>query len=85
MITVDIEDVIDATIAQQLKESVELLEQDLNRPDRFPIYFLDREKDIATTKHIIHCMKVVHDWYSVPSDGRFFDYSGASLENSSNS
>lgn len=83
----DLEDVIDATIVETLKDSIELQQSLLCDPNRFPIWFLNKEKDTNAVAHLIHCMKVVHDWYATPSDGFYFDYSIAKeeYENSSNS
>lgn len=74
MIEVDFDDLVDATIAASLKESIASLEEDITRENRFPTWFRDQEKDIAAVKHLIHCMKVVADWHSLPSEGFFFDY-----------
>lgn len=84
---VELDDLIDATVVDTIKQSIALLEADLEKDDRFAIWFHNRDKDIAATKHLIHCMKVVADWYTVPSEGFYFDYTVTEVpnEDSSNS
>ncbi len=44
----------------------------------FPMWFYDdEEKDKAALNHLIHCMKVVSDYYSNFDKPKFFDYSSA--------
>lgn len=78
---IEIEDLIDAAIVDTLKQSIAILEADLEKEDRWELWFKHRELDIAATKHLIHCMKVVSDWYTVPSDGFFFDYTVTEVPN----
>lgn len=81
MIEVDFDDVVEATVVHALKESIAMLEEQLEKDDRFAIWFHNRDKDIAATKHLIHCMKVVADWYTVPSEGFYFDYTVTEVPN----
>jgi hypothetical protein len=53
-----------------LREDIESLEE---RNIDVRMFFKDFERDNATTEHLIHCMKVVHDYYSNTSC--YFDYS----------
>jgi hypothetical protein len=55
-----------------LREDIESLEE---RNIDVRMFFRDFERDNATTEHLIHCMKVVHDYYS--STNCYFDYSEA--------
>jgi hypothetical protein len=53
-----------------LREDIESLEE---RNIDVRMFFKDFERDNATTEHLIHCMKVVHDYYS--NTNCYFDYS----------
>ena len=62
----------DELVGQELRNMIDMLEQGSS----VPMWFIDDpEKDKAAVNHLIHCMKVVADFYSLPSDPRFFDYS----------
>ena len=64
----------DEAVAQELREMVDILEGG----SRIPMWFTDDpEKDQAAVNHLIHCMKVVSDFYSNHDDPKFFDYSSA--------
>jgi hypothetical protein len=42
------------------------------------MFFRNYDRDHAATEHLIHCMKVVHDYYS--NTDCYFDYSEALCE-----
>jgi hypothetical protein len=43
-----------------------------------PMWFSnDKAKDDAAVAHLIHCMKVVADYYSYHYQPKYFDYSSA--------
>jgi hypothetical protein len=64
----------DEAVAQELREMIDILEGG----SRIPMWFIDDpEKDQAAVNHLIHCMKVVSDFYSNHDDPKFFDYSSA--------
>lgn len=75
MIEIQLDDLVEATIVQELKSQISMLEGDIENGLHSSVWFLDKEKDREAVKHLIHCMKVVADWYSVPSEGSYFDYS----------
>lgn len=58
-----------------LQNDIESLE---TRSTNVRMFFQDVERDNATTEHLIHCMKVVHDYYS--NTDCYFDYSEALCE-----
>lgn len=65
---------IDECIPKELKDHILILES-----STLPMWFFDdKEKDRAAVNHLIHCMKVVADYYSNWDDSKFFDYSSAS-------
>jgi hypothetical protein len=64
----------DEAVAQELREMVNILENG----SRIPMWFTDDpEKDQADVNHLIHCIKVVSDFYSTNNQPKFFDYSSA--------
>lgn len=68
---VDIE--IDKYVSQVLDDHIKILA--LNS---YPMFFYeDKEKDKLAVNHLIHCMKVVSDYYSDFDKPKYFDYSGA--------
>lgn len=81
MIEIQLDDLVEATIVQELKSHISMLEEDIENGLHSSVWFLDKEKDREAVKHLIHCMKVVADWYSVPSEGSYFDYSICHKEN----
>lgn len=79
MITVHLEGFEeDVFVAPLMREQIELLEP--YDKTSIPMWFHDREKDKAAVEHLVHCMKVVHDYFSMPTEQKYFDY-----ENTSNS
>jgi hypothetical protein len=51
-----------------------MLEQ-RDREHGIPIWFFDKDKDNEAADHLVHCLKVVHDWFS--AHHKYFDYSEA--------
>lgn len=65
---------IDEYVSEELRNHVSLLENN-SFP---PMWFVDdREKDKQAVNHLIHCMKVISDYYSMSDNNKFFDYSSA--------
>ena len=65
---------IDEHISKELRNHIELLENCSGMPMWF---YDDREKDRLAVNHLIHCMKVVADYYTNHGEPMFFDYSEA--------
>ena len=64
---------IDGYIGQELEDHIQLLEN-----NSYPMWFYkDREKDKLAVNHLIHCMKVVCDYYTDFDKPKYFDYSEA--------
>lgn len=61
-------------VAQEVAKSVYMLEQ-RDREHGIPIWFFDKDKDNEAVDHLVHCLKVVHDWFS--AHHKYFDYSEA--------
>ena len=66
---------LDTLFALMLRNDVESLE---DRKIDVRMFFRDFERDNEATEHLIHCMKVVHDYYS--NTDCYFDYSEALCE-----
>lgn len=66
---------LDTLFALMLRNDIESLE---DRNIGVRMFFRDFERDNAATEHLIHCMKVVHDYYS--NTDCYFDYSEALCE-----
>lgn len=67
-------EVCDDIVGEELRQMVAILEKGSN----IPMWFIDDpEKDKAAVNHLIHCMKVVSDFYSTNNQPKFFDYSSA--------
>lgn len=67
--------VADEIVYQNLVESIGTLENPLTD---MPMWFSDdKVKDDAAVAHLIHCMKVVADYYSYHFQPKYFDYSSA--------
>jgi len=64
----------DEAVGQELRDMIDILEGGRN----IPMWFVDDpEKDKAAVNYLIHCMKVVADYYSNWDDRKYFDYSSA--------
>ena len=68
---IDVE--LDEYISDELRNHARMLNH-----NKIPMWFIDdREKDKQAVNHLIHCMKVVSDYYSNFDEPKFFDYSSA--------
>ena len=64
----------DEAVGQELREMVDILEGGSS----IPMWFVDDpEKDRLAVNYLIHCMKVVADYYSNWDQPKYFDYSSA--------
>jgi hypothetical protein len=61
---------LETLFKMMLREDIEDLE---NRSVDVRMFFRDFERDNAATEHLIHCLKVAHDYYS--NTDCYFDYS----------
>jgi len=68
-LNIDMHDASHITYAM-LEDSLQVLQQGSN----IPIWFLDQEKDNQAKEHLIHCLKVVSDWYNSNPKTKHFDY-----------
>ncbi len=66
---------LETLFKMMLRDDVESLE---SRNINVRMFFRDFERDNAATEHLIHCLKVVHDYYS--NTDCYFDYSEALCE-----
>lgn len=64
---------LDDYISQELEDHIHILKM-----NSIPMWFYnDTEKDTLAVNHLIHCMKVVCDYYTSFDKPKYFDYSEA--------
>jgi len=66
---------LETLFKMMLRDDIESLE---DRNINVRMFFRNYDRDHAATEHLIHCMKVVHDYYS--NTDCYFDYSEALCE-----
>lgn len=59
-------DQADAIVLQQLRETVDSFEKDLNNPKANIFFFNEPEKDKEKIQQYINAFNLVIDWYAVP-------------------
>jgi hypothetical protein len=77
MIELSFEEFTDAVVASSMLEQINNLEP--YDENNVAMWFADnRKRDREAVEHLVHCMKVVHDFFSAPDNKKFFNYANIS-------